>query len=69
MIDLCGKSLFVCLWMISTIVYLHFKGDCSSHSFAQEEYVVTPLHAMISKEKIASSITGEIGCLDGPKCQ
>ena len=35
----------------------------------QEEYVVTPLKAILNNSKIAANITNAAGCSDGPGCK
>lgn len=38
-------------------------------TYIQEQYVMTPLKAISGSEKIASSVTAEPGCFDGPSCK
>ena len=35
----------------------------------QEDYVVTPLQAIMNSSMIASTITNATGCTDGPYCK
>ena len=41
--------------------------DIAAHCL-QEDYVVTPLKAIMNSGKIANSVTSAAGCTDGPAC-